>query len=231
MKAFHFPTLGACEVIATESPRTSLLDHCFNRIWAKALDMRDQLDCTDLAIIHSDIGTDPGWLDILHKERGDADMCSAVVPIKNSCGLTSTALNTGDLWLPRRLVMKEVMAMPETFASEDVGYPLLLNTGLCVINLTRPWADQVCFDSLKRIVKKQDGTRVAQCVSEDWFFSNALNELGCKLVATRKVTVAHHGEREFTNNHPWGLWKTDDTYADAHASAEAKRDELCASSS
>lgn len=243
-KAFLCPTCGSCELIGSEkaSPRTSLLDHCFNMLWAEALDRRDELGATHFAMIHADVEPPMGWLDDLAEEllRLDADIVSSVIPIKNSCGLTSTAINPNDCfaeygsWVPRRLTMREVSQLPETFGAQDVGCPLLLNTGLWICDLRKEWVDRVCFDSAKRIVRGSDKKRVAQCISEDWFFSNALNQMGFadKLFATRKVKVLHHGEREFKNWDSWGLWKTDETYEAATGQPNATIGEtLCASSS
>lgn len=218
VKALMFPTAGACEIVDTISPCTSLLDHCFNQIWCHALNRRDELGATHFAMIHADIAPTIGWLDVLAEELAAtaADMLSVVVPIKDSCGLTSTALNTGDLWLPRRLTMSEVMKLPETFGAADAGHPLLLNTGLWICDLRKPWVNDVCFDSMKRIVTTPDGRRHAQCVSEDWFFSDQLNQRGCRLFATRKVALVHHGGRHFVNDRSWGLWETDELYEKAH---------------
>jgi SAM-dependent methyltransferase len=224
VKAMLWPTRGACDLVSSEksSPRTSLLDHCFNQIWAEALDQRDDAGATHLAMIHADVEPPMGWLDDLYEEmvRLDAHIVSGVIPIKNSCALTSTAINPNDCfadfgtWVPRRLTMKEVVRLPETFGAADVGCPLLLNTGLWICDLRNEWVDKVCFDSVKRIVKKTDGKRVAQCISEDWFLSNTLNQMGYadKLFATRKIKVLHHGERTFKNWDAWGLWETDKVY-------------------
>lgn len=226
-KAFLWPTRGACEIVNSDkaSPRMSLLDHCFNHLWAEALNLRDEVGATHFAMIHADVEPPLGWLDDLAEElfRLDADIVSTVIPIKNSCGLTSTAINPDDCfaeygsWVPRRLTMTEAHQLPETFGVADVGSPLLLNTGLWICDLRTEWADKVCFDSMKRIVKQPNGKRVAQCISEDWFLSNALNQMGHgdKLFATRKVKVLHHGEREFKNWDSWGLWKTDKLYEEA----------------
>lgn len=218
VKAMLWPTHGMCEIVHHMTPCTSILEHCFNQIWCHALNMKKDVGATHFAMIHSDVDPQLGWLDTLMSElkKFDADLVSVVIPIKNSCGLTSTALHTGDLWNPRRLTLTEAMQLPETFAEGDVGYPLLVNTGLWVCRLDRHWVDEVCFDSLKRIVTLEDGSKVAQCVSEDWFFSDQLNQRGCKVMATRKVPLVHHGEREFDNERPWGLWKTDQSYEAAH---------------
>ena len=112
--------------------------------------------------------------------------------------------------MPKRLTMKEVFDLPETFGAEDVGCPILLNTGLFVYDITKPWAESIWFESLERIGKAPDGQMIAQCLSEDWLFSARLQQVyGAKLYATRKVKL-YHDREEFTNAHPWGEWQTDE---------------------
>jgi precorrin-6B methylase 2 len=80
-----------------------------------------------------------------------------VAPIKDQRGVTSTALahDDGDTWRVHcRLTMQEVYRLPETFTSEDVGRPLLVNTGCGSAGSTEAWArkvhftinDRICFD-------------------------------------------------------------------------------------
>lgn len=194
--------------------KSSLLNHCFNTLWSSALNCRDQFGVTHFAMIHSDIGPSPWWLDTLLDElvRLDADVVSAVVPMKGPAGLTSTAVDSDDPWEPRRLMMREVHKLPETFGPEDVGGPLLLNTGLWVCDLRKPWAEDVVFNSMERIIKKPDGEYEPQVISEDWLLSRRLNEFGCKLYATRRVAVEHEGTIEFTNTHPWGTESRDEKH-------------------
>lgn len=227
-----WPTKGACSVIAQLSPGTSLLNHCFNQLWAKALNLRAS-GATHFAMIHADIAPEAGWLDTLLGEllRLDADVVSAVVPIKSNYGLTSTALQVAeDLWgppMPRRLTMTEVYGLPETFGSADVNHPLLLNTGLWVCDLTKPWCERIWFESLERIGRAPNGEFVAQCISEDWLFSARLHHEGAKLFATRKVKLTHRGERAYPNDSAWGEWETDQVYEEAvKEMAEQQKGEL-----
>lgn len=211
---YNTPTVGKCDIQRTRG-RSSFLTKTFNDLWCAALNRR-ALGFTHFAMIHADIGPiTPGWVDVLvsELERLDADMVSAVAPIKTPHGWTSTAvaLNDDDPWLRRRLTMKEVYDLPETFGADDVGGPLLLNTGLWVCRLDRPWCEQVCFDTLNRIVKK-DGVWHTEAISEDWLFSAALNRLGCKLYATRKVTLAHDGGGEYKTDHVWGTQERDEVF-------------------
>lgn len=211
---WNSPTLGMCDIDRARG-RSSFLTKTFNDLWCTALNRR-ALGVTHFAMIHADISPiTKGWVDVLLSElvRLDADMVSAISPIKTEHGWSSTgiAINDDDPWLRRRLTMKEVYDLPETFGADDVGGPLLLNTGLWVCRLDRPWCEQVCFDVFNRIVKK-DGTWHAEAISEDWLFSAALNRLGCKLYATRKVTLKHEGAAEYKTDHVWGTQEKDEVF-------------------
>jgi len=189
---------------------TSAGVHTFNTVWAAALNHRHR-GFTHFAMIHADIEPDMYWLDTLmdELERLNADVVSAVVPIKGEEGITSTALDSGDLWHPRRLTMAEVMELPATFNFDNVGGPLLLNNGLWVCDLTKPWVESFQFEMLNRIVANGDGTFSAQMVSEDWLASRRWNDLGLSIYATRKVGLNHHGDKAFNNRESWGTWKHD----------------------
>lgn len=219
------PTLGACEVVRAQV-NSSLLTKAFNNLWCAALNARAQ-GVTHFAMIHADIvPAEPGWLDTLLAEltRLGADVVSAVSPIKSDLGLTSTAvaLDLGDPWLCRRLTMREVYDLPETFGAADVGGPLLLNTALWVCDLRRPFWDEVendattgklCFDFRNRIVRDPEtGAWHAETVSEDWLFSQELNRRGAKLYATRKVVLGHEGSAEYSTGRAWGRQATDEVF-------------------
>ena len=190
---------------------TSILTFTFNTLWAGMLNLRKQDGITHLAMIHSDVVPAVGWLDVLMAEmmRLDAAVVSAVVPIKDERGLTSTALDvTGDPWMPRRLTMAEVYCdFPETFNHPD----LLLNTGLWLCRFDEPWVEKVWFEQQDRIAVNTDGTYFAQTKSEDWQFSRRLRELGLgdRIYATRKVPLMHD-DAKYVNSHPWGTWTKDE---------------------
>lgn len=204
-----YATRGKCNIQPAFSS-TSLLPFTFNHLWTGFLNKRQSEGITHFAMIHDDVCPVAGWLDTLLEEleAHDADVVSAVVPIKDARGLTSTAVDGLDEWNPRRLTMKEVFDLPETFSEHDVGGPLLLNTGLWVCRLDRSWCEKVAFRQQDRIVKLADGTFCPQTKSEDWDFSRQLRLLGCKLLATRKVKL-EHDRSEFTNTKVWGTWETD----------------------
>lgn len=200
-------------VLSLELPPSSLLNHGFNQHWAQAINARDTLGATHFAMLHSDVCPEPGWLTTLLDELTalDADIVSAVIPIKDERGLTSTAVYQGNPWERRRLTLAEVAELPETFSADDAGGSLMLNTGLWVCDLRKSWVDEWCFNSLERIVTK-NCRRVAEVVPEDWNLSHWLNERGGKLFATSKVSLTHQGSTGFTNGKPWGAWSTDEDF-------------------
>lgn len=202
---------------------TSLLPFTFNLIWTGALNDRAGAATWELdgsmgtrpidyfAMIHDDIKPDGGWIGTLvgELEATGADLISAVVPIKDGRGLTSTAVDdTGDAWNPRRLTLKEVHDLPPTFGDSDVGGALLLNTGLWVCRFDRPWVERVGFRQQDCIVRR-GGRFVAQTTPEDWDFTRQVRLQGGKVLATRKVGLEHE-RPEFTNRRPWGVWASDE---------------------
>ena len=217
-KGFHQPCLpGSTHQVMGISPRSSLLTMNFNLAWAAAVNCYEKGECDAFAMIHDDVCVEPGWLDVLvaELEACDADVLSAVIPIKDDRGLTSTAVDdTGDPWRVRRLTMKQAMGYPETFGDEDVMGELLLNTGLWVCKLG-PWCLKedryghlkVRFH-IKDEIRREDGQLVARVSPEDWEFSRALRSIGLTLKATRKVKVRHAGEAVFANDVVWG-WDED----------------------
>lgn len=90
---------------------------------------------THVAMLHNDVCPEAGWLDVMMEEllRSGADLLSAVIPIKDTLGLSSTAIDSdhNPFEVRRRLTMTEVYRLPETFGIEDVpGYG------------DRPWGDK-----------------------------------------------------------------------------------------
>lgn len=208
--------------------QNSLLARGFNILWCNALNARERQGVGYFAMLHADIEPEAWWLDKLIGELGatGADLISAVVPIKDDRGLTSTAIDDPvDPWrVRRRITTRELQRLPETFTAADCGHPgsaLLVNTGCWVCRLDRPWAERVCFNIADRIVRRADGVFEPQVQPEDWALSRRLHELGCDVRATRKVKLAHIGGYRFPNDMPWGL-DEDDLRAPCHA--EAVRD-------
>ena len=207
---------------------TSALPRCFNYLLCDAANHARNYPVTHLAMLHDDVGPDgDDWLDVLldEMERTGADMVSAVVPIKDTHGLTSTAVdNPDDPWVVRRLTLREVFALPETFAAADVpwnadGGCLLANTGCWVARFDLGWIEpfldparrgdgQSGFRFLNRVIKDPSGDYVGQDIPEDWDFARQMHALGRRVVCTRKVPLAH-GHPLWHNRCVWGDWPTD----------------------
>jgi hypothetical protein len=198
-----------------------------NRLLCQALNTRAKHDLKWFAMLHSDIGPEPWWLDLLvaEAERHGADLLSAVVPIKSEQGLTSTAvlLPGGLLGAFYRLTTAQVLHpdFPVTFdiegavdalarLPEELRCPdlpreaLLVNTGCMVMRLNRPWADErLWFDDLNAIVRV-NGQFEAVCKSEDWHFSHRVAQEGGKVMATKAIRLVHRGVADYSSQQVWG---------------------------
>lgn len=189
----------------------SLLAQNFNSLWCSALNEVHHGGRVDyFAMQHADIEPEDWWLDTLiaELEERDLDVLGVVAPIKDQKGLTSIALahESGDSWrIKQRLTMCEVYRLPATFTSEDIGHPILLNTGLWVGRFDMRWATKVHFTINDRIAFDTAQNRyVPQVEPEDWFFSRLCHELGLKLGCTRKIALTHRGVMAFSNAYTWG---------------------------
>lgn len=195
--------------VVVEYRQGSLLAANFNGLWCSALNLchRGQ-NVKYFAMLHDDIGPQDGWLDVLidEMESKNLDLLGVVVPIKDIKGVTSTAIDGETNWRPKcRLTIKEVMSLPETFTSDDIGGRLLNNTGCWVCRFDPEWARKVHFTINDRIVFNRSTDRYeAEVEPEDWYFSRLCHELNLKIGATRKVQVTHRGAMEFVNYRPWG---------------------------
>jgi hypothetical protein len=213
----------------------------FNAVYCTALNSAEQGRCTHFAMLHSDIVPDHGWLDVLLEEmdRTGAHLVSAVAPIKDRRGVTSTGIgNPDNRWGPfRRFTVRELENFPETFNADDAGYPggiLLHNTGCWVADLRKPEFFETdeqghlrAMFAFPRRVKREpmlNNIWHNACESEDWYYSRQLHDLGCKTYVTRKVKLYHKGSADFPNRGAWGsyLKGDDDTrlYWDPEGHAE-----------
>jgi hypothetical protein len=194
--------------------QSSLLALNFNCLWAKALNSRKELVLTHFAMHHADIAAPEGWLDTLVQEmdRVGADVLSAVVPIKDGRGITSTGIMTptGDI---RRLTMREVMNLPVTFELKDVPVPnkkyLLVNSGLWLCRFDTHWPASIKFTIEDCISQQPDGKFTVKALSEDWRFSRDCAQRGLRVFATRIVPVKHFGLSAFSNDCAWGEWASE----------------------
>lgn len=214
--AFLWPTLGKCRV-GHYLHRGSLLASGFNSLWCQALNLAAEDKVNRFAMLHADVvPTDRGFLDKLERvlQETGADVVSAVIPIKDTRGVTSTALgDPDDPWRPvRRLTMREVFDLPETFRGKDLGHegPLLVNTGCMMVRMDRFWPRTFSgFQIQDRVVEDTDGRMRPMNLPEDWAFSDFLWRSGVDVVATRAVSVSHIGRIEYVNNQAWGSWERD----------------------
>lgn len=206
----------------------SLLPHTFNIIWHSSLELGRREGAKYFCMLHADVAAQPGWVDLLVEEIEDlrADVVSVVIPIKDGKGLTSTAIDDPeDEFTPyRRLTMREVMELPETFSAGDLGHgdrALLVNTGCWIADLGRAWCDDVNFELKTEVRRRPDGTSMPCCAPEDWNFSRFLHRRGAAVYATRKVSVSHHGGDDgYPNDRGWGQWRHDEFYAYKHGGTD-----------
>jgi len=203
--------------VAIEYRCGSLLAANFNTLWCSALNIAHSGQRLDyFAMLHDDIGPAEGWLDVLieEMEANDLDVLGVAVPIKDHKGMTSLAIDGDGTWLPKcRISLHEVLDLPETFTSEDIGGNLLLNTGCWVCRFDLDWARKVRFTINDRIVFNKATDRYeSQVEPEDWYFSRLCHELGLKIGATRKVRLLHRGETDFNNYSDWGTQSFDRSY-------------------
>lgn len=219
----------------TSYNQASLLNTNCAVLWARMLNLIHRGERIDFfAMLHDDIFIQDHWLDELipEMERHNLDVLSVVSPIKDTRGLTSTAIDSaygshGSHRVKCRLSMSELYELPETFTGSDCGYPgrLLVNTGCFVarINGNENWADQIQWDSSTRIYfDHEKDLYVVDGIPEDWYVSRQFNKLGLRVGATRKLQLYHRGKSDFANTHPWGDLKFDSEFLQAPAIASHK---------
>jgi hypothetical protein len=194
----------------------SVTPRVFNSGLLKAV--RDDYDC--LAILHADVAAQPGWLSRLWWEmrEHEADVISAIVPLKDGYQWTSTAVHT-NIDLYRKLLLSECHnKLPTTF---DVNAPwlqgmhahtLLLNTGCMLMRLDRAWLYEWQGFQFRSCID-WDALTQDTC-SEDWLMSEQLSWMGgVRLMATTAVRTHHWGPKEYashdvhvdTTEHPYDM--------------------------
>lgn len=197
-------------IIDDSNVPSSLLPDAFNFGWCHAVNCYRRGEIEAWGLIHSDMGAETGWVDILERERAkvNADVISAVVPIRDETGpprgMTSTAVDSDD-WGPRRLTMHEVHnLLPETFTSDDTqqlfGFPLLLNTGLMLVKMRPEFVEPPFGFHLMTGVGPGPQGQIRMLVQpEDWIFSRDCRKRGLRLAATRAVKLTH-GDGDLWDN-------------------------------
>lgn len=205
------------KIIRATDPRSwSWIPYVFNQSWCVCLNQRKELGVDYFMMLHADILPEYGFAEkmLTEMQRTGAHLLSAVSPFKNNSGLTSTALNIPD-HPTRRLTMKEIAKLPETFSLEDCKIfdqnvaHLMTNTGLILVDLN--WVDNLgakrkhlYFAGRDWLVEDAAGKLHPMMFPEDWHFSKTAADLGAKVMATRKVKITHLGQIGYENQGEWG---------------------------
>lgn len=189
------------EVVDVVDSQSSLLARSFNQLWCYGLTLHDKGQIDAIAMLHADIGPGPMWLEKLADtmEQHQANVVSAVVPIKNGEGKTSTAI--GDPETPwgclRHITPTDLLKLPDVFTAADCGEPgkdLLINTGCMLVKIgewCKPprWSG---FEIRDRIILGENGYEF-QTAPEDWNFSRHAARYGCKVLAMKFPGLRHYG--------------------------------------
>lgn len=212
------PTVGEHELLLRHCG-VSLLAFNFNGLLCSALNQTPA--CDYFLLHHNDIGVGPGacgWLDYMIEQMTEhkAAALSLVVPIKDGRGMTSTGLlQRGETRRHRRIVMKELDDLPDTFDVMDMVKKfdirgtdacLTVNTGVLLLDLKqiRPHIEKLCFTIRDKITIRDDGLCAAEVWPEDWNFSEAAHDLGLRVVANKNVPLTHKGGIGFMSEARWG---------------------------
>lgn len=193
----------------------SLLARNFNQLWCKALNHRREWGLTHFLMLHGDVVPEPGWVLTMLDEmdRLQADVLSAIVPIKDHRNLTSTAIlnsHAAPFTEPTKLSVRDLAGLPLSFdASAFPGNTLLANTGLLLVDFTKPWVENVWFEIDDRILRDPDGTFRVWTLPEDWNFSLQAAEQGARVFVTQILSLGHFGR------HYWYLESPDKDQAAA----------------
>lgn len=198
---------STCEV-CIEHASGSLLPRVFNRLLATAV-VRGY---DRLAMLHADIAIMPGWLSkmLALMDEHDADVLSAISPIKDSRALVSTCIYDRYDVLHTLSLAECHNYLPETF---DVHADYLqslkaevlgVNTGVMVMRLDRPWLKQWSGFRILSGIRWLEKETVVEATSEDWQMSRelALLDPPPKVMATRAVQLHHRGAMVWPSHPP-----------------------------
>ena len=202
------------------SRSSSLLPTNHNQLLCDALNARSTDGVTHMAMLHADVVPCWNWIDILMAEMADHDLdaISAVVPLKNGKGLTSTGVGSPrNQYAVRRISMKELYELPVTFTARDVPFReadsgLMVNTGCFLMKLDEPWVSGLHFRQYDELVlETSTGLYKPRAISEDWDFCRQMLYRGARIGATRAVPL-YHQIPEFHNKGVWGSEAEDQDY-------------------
>lgn len=209
-------------VITTSQGGSLLCGNC-NRLLSMALNQQRESDLQWFALLHADITPEPFFLDklVAEAELHNADMMSVPIAIKNTLGVTSTAICSGKRFGQYgRLTFAQLRhpQFPKTFDIDDAAdalaeipppigatiprHALLANTGCMIVRLDRPWSRKLVFRTFDAMYEV-DGQLQPRDLSEDWYFSWLVAKLGGKVMCTTLVSAVHRGEFEYPNNRDW----------------------------
>ena len=180
----------------------SFLTKSFNELLCNALNNREKYGFTHFLLLHADIAVKTrNWVGKMLElmDANQADVISAVSPIKSDLGVTSTGIELGDPFPIKRFTMKELSEMSKTFTHEKI----MINTGVMLVDIRKPWIEKARFTIEDEILKK-DGVFSPRSLSEDWHFSRMARGLGAKLFATTEIELDHWGVKSFSNQGVWG---------------------------
>ncbi len=192
--ALRHATAGKHSIVQMVN-RSSLLAYNCNQLWCMALNAREQHKIKWFAMLHSDVVPENNWLDKLIDiaEKNNADLLSAIVPIKDERGMVSTALLNHHNPFEHKVLYTP---LPETEILEIGEFKLVVNTGCMICRLDQPWSDKVWFEINDKIYLEK-GEWKAAVEPEDWFFSRKVHELGGKVMATRAIDLVHVGRKDY----------------------------------
>lgn len=174
----------------------SILTKNFNGLFCEALNKRKTHGITHFLLWHADIvPLEPHWLDKMASEmkKSGADILSCVVPLKNMTNECSTALQTDDPFTFKNLTYEDLLKEEETFTHPK----LVVNSGLMLIDITKPWVESIRFRTLDNI-RVKDGIYIQEAVSEDWLFSIDAKDMGAKIFATKAIRLEHVGSARWS---------------------------------
>lgn len=199
--------------VAIAMVATSDLCRTFNLLWCEALNR----GATHFAMLHDDLVPNDQWLIKLWlaMRQTGAACVSAVSPIKNESGLTSTAVAPpvpaapqhlpGWLWsIKHQVTLAELEHMPTVFGAADVpgcqaGDVLLVNTG-CMLLDVQAITEQIpdfCFDMAHAIENVDGFWKCKNDRTEDWEMARLLAQANLSAVCHQGVRLQHFGGKVY----------------------------------
>lgn len=180
----------------------SALTGNFNRLYASALNAREQHGATHFVMLHSDVAPKApigfgDWASVLitYMRAFKLGVISAAVRIKDESGETSTAVEAADGTQVRlRLDQIGGILCSDAFMP---GQTLLINTGCMVVDLTQPWSADLLFSVGDERKRDSDGRWAAHFDPEDWRMSRWLHAHGVRYGVTTDIRCAHVGRKVY----------------------------------